>query len=510
MIDHSLPSWTFYGRSAERGALERILARGRFFFCAISGRRRIGKTTLVLEALGERLARSALYLQIPDGDERAVVQVFRDALEDLHAVVEDRAKLLDPGTIRDFAGVAAGIAALCRNGIVVALDEFQYVHRASLAPFASYLQAEVDRLRDTSHGGIFVLGSIHTEMTAILEDRNSPLFNRVTDRLDLGHWDFTTLFEMFNAHGIDDPAMRLFLWSLFEGVPKFYRDAFDQGVLGPRIPREDILRRLFFEGTSPLRDEASNWFLGELRGRYESILRILARMQPCGHGVLEAEYTALGSVERSPLATYLRTLIERYRLVEARQPIFGNPHGRKARYALTDNFLSAWLAGIMRAVEFSRLRPIAEAVRRAEPGLMVHEGFAFEKAIRLLTEETSRVGRGGMALTEIVRGYWNKSASTDDSIEIDIVAIDEEHRFVRVGSCKRSASAHDGAALLKFDGHVARFLATNEGRRFTRWRMEKVLYSPRFSPEARARLTERGYICHDFDDYARWLNGMPE
>ena len=457
------------------------------------------------EVLRDTQNQSALYVQIPDGDERGVVQVFQDALEDLHAVSPDRSGFPKPRDIKDFASVASGIAELCRSGVVVALDEFQYFHRAALRPFTSFPQAEVDRLRDTARGGIFVLGSIHTEMTAILENRNSPLFNRVTDRLDLGHWDFSTLFEMFAAHKIEDHSTRLFFWSLFEGVPKFYRDAFDQGVLNPSSSRVEVLQRLFFEGTSPLKDEASNWFLGELRGRFESILRLLAKLQPCGHGTLEAEYIALGSAERAPLASYLKTLIERYRLVEARQPVFGKPGGRKARYALTDNFLSAWLAGIRRAVEFSRLRPAHEAVLRAEPGLIVHEGYAFEKAVRLLTEEVSRRGGDELALTEIVRGYWNKSIPSDDSIEIDLVALAEDQKMIRLGSCKRSSGKHDRLALQKFEGHIERFLTTKEGKRFAGWQIQRALYSPEFSDREKLDFSTRGYICRDLGDFARYL-----
>ena len=213
MANDSTPTWGFYGRATEQAEIEAILSSGRWFFCAISGRRRIGKTTLIHRALESHPGRGALYVQVPDSDERGVVQAFRDALEDSGT---------DPDTtrhVRTFIDLAEVIAFLCRSkGFVIVIDEFQYFHRKALSPFTSFLQAQVDRLRDTSKGGLFVLGSIHTEMTAILEDRGSPLFNRITHRIEVGHWDFATIFEMFAAHGINDPAHRLFLWSLFEGV----------------------------------------------------------------------------------------------------------------------------------------------------------------------------------------------------------------------------------------------------------------------------------------------------
>lgn len=42
-----MSDWRFYGRSTELDALTAILNRRRWFFAKITGRRRIGKTTLV-------------------------------------------------------------------------------------------------------------------------------------------------------------------------------------------------------------------------------------------------------------------------------------------------------------------------------------------------------------------------------------------------------------------------------------------------------------------------------
>jgi len=98
-------------------------------------------------------------------------------------------------------------------------------------------------------GGLIVSGSIHTEMTALLDDRHSPLYNRVTDSLELTHLDIASILEILGDHADDSPERLLFLWSLFEGIPKFYRDCFEQGVL--MADRKEILRKIFFESSSP-------------------------------------------------------------------------------------------------------------------------------------------------------------------------------------------------------------------------------------------------------------------
>lgn len=136
--------------------------------------------------------------------------------------------------IYNLADLAKLVGRLVEQGYVVALDEFQYFHRKQLSDFCSYLQAEVDRLAAIAgavQGGLIVLGSLHAEMTALLENRDAPLFNRTTDTLALDHLDISSILEILQAHADLDPMRLLFLWNLFEGVPKFYRDAFEQNAL---------------------------------------------------------------------------------------------------------------------------------------------------------------------------------------------------------------------------------------------------------------------------------------
>jgi AAA+ ATPase superfamily predicted ATPase len=70
--------WGFYGRRDERARLSAILGRGRWFFVKVSGRRRIGKTTLVQQALGPGQRDRVLYLQVPDSDPAGVISTARD------------------------------------------------------------------------------------------------------------------------------------------------------------------------------------------------------------------------------------------------------------------------------------------------------------------------------------------------------------------------------------------------------------------------------------------------
>ena len=98
--------------------------------------------------------------------------VFRNAVRE--AGLERR--LEAPAAITDLPGVSAAVGSLCAAGVTVALDEFQICHRGPLSGFPSLLQAQVDKLQNRDPvGGLILLGSVQTEMEALLDDRQAPL-----------------------------------------------------------------------------------------------------------------------------------------------------------------------------------------------------------------------------------------------------------------------------------------------------------------------------------------------
>ncbi len=401
--------------------------------------------------------------------------------------------------------MADAIGTLCRDGRIVVLDEFQYFTRASLSSFNSFLQAEVDKLRNAglNRGGLFVLGSLHSEMSALLEDKAAPLYGRITAQLKLDHWDFQDLMSVFRNQNIQSPSQWLTLWTFFEGVPKFYHDAFEQYLyeVAPQDLSRELLIRMFLRGSSPLSEEADTWFLRELRGRSVSILHYLADRPGCNHAEL---VSALNDPhDRTPLGTHITRLVNGYGMVDGLHPVFSNSKSRNARYYITDNFLKAWLAVAKPAREAVRLKPMEKALVPALRRLEALEGVAFEKLIRNLHAEMSRKGKGDFELSEMRLGYWNRPRDAANAIAIDLVALDEPNRRFRLGSCKRSASAHDNAAIEKFERHVAAFLHTRDHRHLQEWHSEKVLFSPEFNRTQREVLTQRGYLCRDLLDYSQ-------
>jgi hypothetical protein len=480
-------SWGFYGRSQEVAELTAILQRGRWFFARVTGRRRIGKTTLVQRALEASGRERAFYVQTPDSAPAGVLSAARDAM-DTFGLPADRFPRPD-----DLLSFARTVETLCEAGYIVALDEFQYFSRKHLAEFASHLQASVDRLSaraDRVSGGLIVLGSLHAELVALLENRDAPLYNRTTDQLELRHLDFEALLAILDAHADRDPHRLLLLWNLFEGVPKFYRDAYEQGAL--HEGRLELLERLFFRSSSPLRTEAENWFLGELRGRYDVILKFIARHPGCSNGDIETHVREISPTTAEQAGGYLKILIERYQMIERRLPILSPPKARRGRYYIRDNFLRSWLTALQTPVSAMSFRPIDVLVGQADARLADAEGAGLERLVAQLYEERSRRSLGDFALTHRIEGYWDRS-----DVEIDLVALDDEAGIIRFGTCKRNAERLP-ASIVELRSHVERFL--NAHPKYRTWRQELVAVAPRIDEPLRATVAELGALPQDLTD----------
>jgi hypothetical protein len=286
------------------------------------------------------------------------------------------------------------------------------------------------------------------------------------------------------------------LWNLFEGVPKFYRDAYEQGVLD--ADRRALLRSLFFSSSSPLRNEADNWFLRELRGRYDMVLQYLAKHPGCSNAdIVAAMANVSGPGDARQVGGYLKILSERYGMIERRLPIFSPAKARSGRYYIRDNFLRAWLSALQRPVSAVAFRPVDGLIAQADERLADVEGHALEDLAGQLYEERSRLGLGGFPLSERIRGYWDRS-----DVEIDLVAVNEDERRIRFGTCKRNAERlSDSVDSLQCS--AARFL--NAHPRFNGWQTEYVAIAPTVGAQLRGALAARSVLAESLGDLMEGL-----
>lgn len=499
-----VPRWNFYGRTEELGNLLARMRQRRWFLGTIRGRRRIGKTALVQQAiqtlhLDEPNDIPCLLVQLPDSTPADLATVFFNSVREAGLAEH----VDDLGPSQGLPGVARAVGALCTAGVIVVLDEFQTCHGGPLRGLPSLLQAQVDRLQDRdTAGGLLLLGSVQSDMEALLNDDRAPLFGRTTFETSLEPWTLETVFDVCREHHAIAPERCLTLWTLFGGVPKYWRHYAEQDDSIHTIPAwapwaQQVCEHLFLRSDSPLREEGESLLRRELRRNNAALLRTIAERGPCSHSELQDTFTELS------LGPYLKMLVQDLRLVEKQDPIFAAGR-RRGRYSVSDPFVLAWLSVIQPACQAARLEPIARVAQRLAARLSTLEGYAFERMVGDAIEWASRADCD-FPITDRVRGYWNRPRRDQVSVEIDVVAWNDEDEVVRFGSCKRNAAKHDYRSLRSFRQHVEQFLRSDSGSRFRRWRHDYALYSTEFSSEQRVALEPEGFICQDIPDFQNWL-----
>jgi AAA+ ATPase superfamily predicted ATPase len=215
--------------------------------------------------------------------------------------------------------------------------------------------------------------------------------------------------------------------------------------------------------------------------------------------LVEAIRQASGNPD-TQIGGYLKVLIERFRLIEKKLPVFAKPEAKRSRYYVADNFLRSWLAALANPVSAIAFRPIDQLIQEADQRLEDVEGGALEKLAGQLYEERSRQGLGDFPLTQRVQGYWDRADT-----EIDLVAVNETAQTIRFGSCKRSPSRLL-SDVNKFRGHVGRFLETM--RQYQKWKVECVGIAPVLDGEQRAVLNRHGIIPQDLTDLTASLDSL--
>ena len=237
-------------------------------------------------------------------------------------------------------------------------------------------------------------------------------------------------------------------------------------------------------------------------GRYDLVLKFVATHPGCANGDIDAHTRSVDPASEKQVGGYIKVLRERFGMIDRLQPIFAKPRSRNGRFYIADNFLRSWLAALQTATAAVHFRPLAQLVAEADQRLMEAEGHGLERLVATLYAERSRKGLVGFSLTHRVEGFWDKADRAGTQIEIDLVALDEHSRTIRLGTCKRQGDKLI-ADLPRFERHIAGFLARMP--KFATWAVERVAIAPLLTGAQRSAAEQAGYIPQDLNELTAGL-----
>lgn len=412
----------FYNREKELETLKKVeeLSHEEAQMTVLVGRRRIGKTQLLLKATE---GTPTLYFFII---KKAESLLCRDFIEEIEM------KLKFP------IGSYQSIGKLFQHLIILSqerpfnliIDEFQEIDKINPSVFGE-IQKIWDLNRQNSRMNLLISGSVYSLMHKIFENNKEPLFSRAGKIIHLRPFKVSVLKQILSdfypAYTSDDLlALYTFTGGVAWYVELFMRNkAFTRSKMIEFMTEENSL--FLTEGKNLLIEE-----FGKEYTIYFSILECIGRGLT-SRGDIE---TALNGTE---LGGYLSRLEKDFSIISQRRPIFARPASKQVRYIIEDNFLSFWFRFVYKyqnfveSGSFGYLRKIIERDFPTFSGLMLERYF---KAVYMESGEYTTIG-----------GFWDRKGEN----EIDMIAVNEFEHTVDIVEIKRNPERIN-QALLKAKG----------------------------------------------------------
>jgi len=360
----------FIGRARELQLLQSEYQRNRPSLIVVYGRRRVGKSSLLLKSLqGQQQA--SVYYQASRLTSSDNLELLKSALNNQLELSSAQQTLLSG--LSDWTALLAFLQEVAQaiGGLTLVLDEFPYLCEANPA-LPSLVQAAWDQVRAANAPLNLVLcGSSIAFMEELLAERN-PLRGRQTAELNLQPLTYREAAQALPRYTLEE---RLLAYGLWGGLPYYL------SLLDPQASLMENLMDVSLHSGSPLYDEPNLLLQAELNSppRYASILHAIA--EGC-HDYGEIIGRVKDFKDRGQLAPYMAKL-EELRLIEVVRPLNAAPKERNSRYFLADPFLMFWYRFVLpnrSALEAGHHQAVLKHAIR--PFLSDYMGLVFERICR--------------------------------------------------------------------------------------------------------------------------------
>jgi uncharacterized protein len=409
----------FLDREKELRLLRSHLGRPGAGMFVLYGRRRIGKTALLDEAL-RGLPRAIYHVGTRSAAAEELAGISRALARGWGMPLLDAQPLASPEAL-------VAVLESVREPSILALDEFPYL--AESAPsLPGLLQASWDRNLSRGPLKLVFCGSSVSVMEGTFLSPRSPLFGRRTGQLRLGPLPPSALSQAFPWK----PPELVELAAVFGTSP---------GVLARLNPSLDLaanLRGKVLTKGEPLYEEVPFLLREELREPrvYQSILSAIA-----GGARKFGEISSKAGLDRANLSRYLSSLSD-LGMVERETPVCERlpDKSRKGLYRISDPFVATWFA-FVHPYRDELERGNVDAVFEQEilPRLAQRLPQAVEPVIRDLIRSA---GKEIVPFPVDALGrQWGAGS------EFDLVALDREGRRAFVAEIKWSREKTDPRLL---------------------------------------------------------------
>ncbi|MBQ1915297.1 MAG: ATP-binding protein [Selenomonadaceae bacterium] len=395
------------GRQRELSLIRERIDSDKSEAVLVYGRRRVGKSHLIMEALKDMkfpviqyVCRKSSFQRNMEGLSREAAKTFQEPFVRFE-------------TIDQLLEYAYGKAS--QQKVVLFIDEYPFL-RGDDEAIDSEFQIAIDKWQHRACLKIILCGS-YVETMQKLVDSRAPLFGRFTEMLKLKPFDYYDVAKFFPGRSNED---KLLLYSVFGGVP-FYLMQLDDRL----SPAGNIKKLLIPEG-SVLESEIRLQLTAEL-SKEENANFVLEKIASgvCKYSDISRDFS--GSSGR---LSHTLGKLEGMGLIEKDFPMNASSNKRQHRYVICDNLLDFYYTFLFRETT-ARSAMSPDDFFQAHVEEPLENDYLprkFEQAAREYLLRQNRAGKINPPFSAIGRYVYHDKAKKQNG-EFDVVTKDAKGLF---------------------------------------------------------------------------------
>lgn len=399
----------------------------------VTGRRRIGKTTLIEKAMGEG---AYVYFFVGKKSEAILCSEYADE-------IRTKLGIFVPFGIASFKDIFALLmeAGTSRQFTLV-IDEFQNFMDVNDSVYSD-IQNFWDKYRLKSHINMIVCGSVYSLMEELFKNRKEPLYGRCDHTIRLEPFSPEVMKEIIHDHypGYSNDDL-LALYTYTGGVPKYIELLVDAEALS----KESIINYIAKQD-SPFIEEGRKLLTQEFGKKYATYFSILQAISE-GYNTQAEISDYLGS---KSIGGQLLKLEETYNLIRKNRPMWAGSKTQTVKYEIGDIFLRFWFRYIEKNQQLIEINQYPLLRKIISSDYETYSGDILERYFRAKLIESMKY--------RAIGNWWDSKGYTDKNgnrqqCEIDIIAIHIDDKEADIFEVKRNADKFRSNLLQEKISHL--------------------------------------------------------
>lgn len=392
----------FVGRTKEKVALSNFLSAPGFGGAVVYGRRRLGKTSLIKEALksfqGPVLFYQCLNTKVESENVKGLLDVARLFFPNL--------LLSEKSTFQEILKALFILGE--QTPMVLVLDEYPYLRDGDRTD--SMIQSLIDSYQKTSSLKLILCGSYVGIMREVV-DESHPLFGRMILKIKLAPFDYYDAALMLPFASPND---KFRYYATLGGVP-YYLEQIDASR-----SFEENLKALLLKEFAPLASE----IVGGISAEFSKIANASFIMGDLTHGL--SKYQELKSSFKDHAQgdfDYCLNTLMAMDLVAKNGTLNGND--KRAYYTIADNLFDFYYSCVYPFLQYRDLVPTDDFFKTyVEPALQpAYLARKFERVAYEFLLRRNRLGKNDPSFTGLGRYVYNDRLTKTNG-EFDVVSRD--------------------------------------------------------------------------------------